>query len=233
MTSPEEKLKTETKSLIEEGLKIISLAEFAETRLAGEDLADVCAWVTRLGQLVRTVYGEKSQQFDSYNEALKTPNFYNIQCNHNAQISRLVGVAKSIQHDIEQDLLFDFRALVQADVFADFLEMAKYLLSEHYKDPSAVLAGSVLEKHLRQLALKNNVPITFTDKRGNSVDQKADTINADLVKASVYNVLQQKNVTAWLDLRNKAAHGHYSEYSEENVSLMLQGILLFMSQFPI
>jgi hypothetical protein len=233
MTSPEEKLKTETKSLIEEGLRILSLAEFAETGLAGKDLADVSAWVTRLGQLVRTVYGEKSQQFDSYNEALKTPNFYYIHCNNNAQISRLVGVAKSTQHDIEQDLLFDFRALVQADVFADFLEMAEYLLSGHYKDPSAVLAGSVLEEHLRKLALKNVIPITFTDGRGNIVHKKADTINADLVKASVYNVLQQKNVTAWLALRNNAAHGQYSEYSEENVSLMLKGILLFMSQFPV
>jgi hypothetical protein len=144
-----------------------------------------------------------------------------------------LGVLQAAKAEVLGGWAISVRGLISAEIFTDFIEMAEYLLSEHYKDPSAVIAGSVLEEHLRQLALKNSVPITSTDKKGNSVAQKADTINSALVKASVYNVLQQKNVTAWLDLRNKAAHGHYSEYSEENVSLMLQGILLFMSQFPV
>ena len=40
---------------------------------------------------------------------------------------------------------------MHAELFADFLEMADYLLSEGYKDPAAVLGGSMLEEHLRQL----------------------------------------------------------------------------------
>ena len=49
-----------------------------------------------------------------------------------------------------------------------------------------------------------------------------------LPKNSVYNKLDQKNVTAWLDLRNKAAHGKYQEYTKEQVSLMLQSLSDFM-----
>jgi hypothetical protein len=62
--------------------------------------------------------------------------------------------------------------------------------------------------------------------------KKAEVLNADLVKAGAYSVLQQKGVTAWLDLRNKAAHGKYTEYKAENVDLTIQGILQFMTSFP-
>ena len=93
------------------------------------------------------------------------------------------------------------RGLVSAEIFGDFMEMAQYLLSERYKDAAAVVAGSALEEHLRQLARKHQVAIEYTDPRGKSVPKKAEVLNADLVKAGAHNVLQQKGVTAWLDLR--------------------------------
>lgn len=123
------------------------------------------------------------------------------------------------------------RGLVSAEIFGDFMEMARYLLSEHYKDAAAVVAGSALEEHLRQLARKHNVDLHYMDPKGKAVPKKAEVLNADLVKAGVYTILQQKSVTAWLDLRNKAAHGQYSEYKAENVDLMVQGILQFMTTF--
>ena len=42
------------------------------------------------------------------------------------------------------------------------------------------------------------------------------------------NELIQKQITAWLDLRNNAAHGKYSEYTQEQVSLLLQGVMDFI-----
>ena len=39
-------------------------------------------------------------------------------------------------------------------------------------------------------------------------------------------------VTAWLDLRNKAAHGHYLEYTKEQVELMLQSVRDFTARCP-
>ena len=88
--------------------------------------------------------------------------------------------------------------------------MSTYLLEEGYKDPSAVLTGSVLEEHIRKLCEKNNISIFQGIK-----PIKADALNAELVKANIYSKLDQKNVTAWLDLRNKAAHGKYNEYSKD------------------
>ena len=51
-------------------------------------------------------------------------------------------------------------------------------------------------------------------------------------KAKVYEKLDQKNVTAWLDLRNKAAHGEYEKYGGPQVGLMIAGIRDFLTRHP-
>jgi len=43
----------------------------------------------------------------------------------------------------------------------------------------------------------------------------------------------QKNVTAWLDLRNKAAHGKYDEYNRQQVQLMHQAVFEFMTRVAL
>lgn len=40
-------------------------------------------------------------------------------------------------------------------------------------------------------------------------------------------LLDQKNVTAWLGLRNKAAHGQYAEYNADQVRVMQSGVSEF------
>ena len=55
---------------------------------------------------------------------------------------------------------------------------------------------------------KYDVTTTLNEKPKNT-----DTLNAALVKAGAYTKLDQKNVTAWLGLRNKAVHGDYSAYT--------------------
>ena len=129
--------------------------------------------------------------------------------------------------------MFTTKGLVSAEVFSDFLSMAEHLLSEHYKDPAAVLAGSVLEEHLRQLCQRNSIPIEPIRSDGTSVPLKADALKAELAKAGIYTALDQKQITAWLDVRNKAAHGKYAEYSEAQVDLMLRGVGEFITRTPI
>jgi len=142
------------------------------------------------------------------------------------------GIIVAVREEVVRGWAVSTRGIVSAEIFSDFMEMAEYLLAEKYKDAAAVMAGSVLEEHLRQLAIKHGVPITQLDAKGKTVPKKADVINADLVKAGGYNILNQKLVTGWLDLRNKAAHGKYAEYTQQNVEIMLQGILQFMTAFP-
>jgi hypothetical protein len=143
-------------------------------------------------------------------------------------VKPLAGILKALRSDYEAGYLQSFRELIHADVFSDFLDMAGYLLQQGYKDPAAVLGGSILEEHLRKLCQKNGMAVV--QNGGNP--KKADTLNAELASAVVYSKLDQKNVTAWLDLRNKAAHGNYAEYTSEQVALTLQGVRDFLARCP-
>jgi hypothetical protein len=138
-------------------------------------------------------------------------------------------ILKALRDEILGGWLSGIKGLVTAEIFSDFLEMANYLLSEEYKDAAAVMIGGVLEEHLRQLCSKNEILIDF-ESDGKMKPKKADVLNADLAKKDVYNKLDQKNVTAWLDLRNKAAHGQYNEYNKEQVESMYRGVLEFMTR---
>ena len=118
--------------------------------------------------------------------------------------------------------------LVHADLFADFLEMADELQRGGYKDAAAVIAGSTLEEHLRKLAQRYEVAIDKPD----GAPKKAATLNDELAGAGAYNKLEQKGVTAWLDLRNSAAHGKYDEYDHRQVASLIQGVRDFMVRCP-
>lgn len=146
------------------------------------------------------------------------------------RIDIYLGVLKALRADYTKGYLLSVTELIHADVFSDFLEMADYLLSEEYKDPAAVIAGTVLEGHLRKLCDKSGIPtIKLTGE-----PKKAESMNTELATANAYSnsKLDQKSVTAWLDLRNKAAHGHYAEYTKEQVALLIQSIRDFITRNP-
>lgn len=145
------------------------------------------------------------------------------------EAERGIGVLRAIRVEIENGWIFSIKKLVTAEVFADFLDMAEHLLENKYKDASAVMIGGVLEEHLRQLCEKNEIDVTV-EKGEKMVARKADTLNADLVKKDVYDKLEAKSVTAWLGLRNEAAHGHYDKYDEKQVWDMLSGVLGFIQR---
>lgn len=145
-----------------------------------------------------------------------------------SQVAELEGALRALRLDVEAGRLSGIVQLLHAELFADFLEMAAHLLDEGYKDPAAVLAGSVLEEHLRKLAEVAGIDVL----KDNGRSKKADALNAELAGADVYNKLDQKSVTAWLDLRNNAAHGKYDEYDATQVGTMLMGVRDFLVRNP-
>ncbi len=169
--------------------------------------------------LLAMTFGKDHIHYDEFNSKADRPK------PHCAKTGR--GILSAAREELAGGWLTTTKGLISAEIFSDFLEMAQHLLDEGYKDPAAVMVGSVLEEHLRQLCQKHSIPTEIT-KQGRPHPKKADALNAELVKKEVYNKLDQKNVTAWLDLRNKAAHGKYQEYTEKQVALMLQSLSDFM-----
>lgn len=147
-------------------------------------------------------------------------------------IKGALGVLEAMRKDLEGGYLTELRGLISAEIFTDFIEMAGHLLQQKYKSPAAVVAGSALEAHLRRLAMRHNIDLMAADQHGVPRPRRAQAINQDLCKASVYTAPDQKMVTAWLDIRNKAAHGEESNVIESHVEGMLLGIPDFILRHP-
>jgi hypothetical protein len=142
------------------------------------------------------------------------------------QLERLAGVAQAVYDDYRAGALVSVKALIKAQVFGDFIEMAEHLLESGYKDPAAVLIGGVLEGELKTMAQRRGLKVATDDGR----PLKAEALNSALAAAACYDKLEQKNVTAWLDLRNKAAHAEYGKYTFEHVQAMLLGVRHFVAR---
>jgi hypothetical protein len=170
---------------------------------------------------ILSTYGDKHPYYTRFKESVVNTKPNDVEAGK--------GILTSIKTEIEKGWLSTIKGLISAEIFSDFLEMAEHLLSEKYEHPAAVMIGSVLEEHLRQLCDKNGIAVTEI-KNGKTLPKKADLLNADLAGQNIYNKLDQKNITAWLDLRNKAAHGKYAEYNIQQVELMLQGVTEFMTR---
>jgi hypothetical protein len=227
MKQAETKLLAEVKRIEQAASDTLQSASISDELMNGEDLAEVAAWVTQLGQIVRSLYSERSEQYATFTRAIETLNFYKLHSNWNSHIAILLGLAKVVVHDLEQGLLQDVRFLIQAEVFSDFLEMGEYLLCEGYKDAAAVILGAVLEDTLRKLAIKHSIPLTSTSGKSLTIDP----INTELAKVQAYSKLIQKQITTWAHLRNNAAHGQYSEYKKEQVEMMLIFVQSFCSDY--
>ncbi len=138
---------------------------------------------------------------------------------HDDNIESGLAILSAIRGEVAGGWLSSVKSLVAAEIFS---EMATYLLEAGYKDAAAVMIGSVLEEHLRRLAATAGIPVE-REIDGSPVPKKADLLNSELAKADIYSKLDQKAITTWLDLRNKAAHGKYDEYEQSQVELMSQG----------
>jgi hypothetical protein len=140
--------------------------------------------------------------------------------------AQLLGVLRALLDDYRAGQMNTVQELVHADVFSDFLDMSQELLDKGFKDPAAVLSGSVIEEHLRKLAVKSNITVANSD----GSPRKAEALNADLRKGQAYDANEQKQITAWLGLRNSAAHGHYNDYDHGQIALMIQGVRDFLGR---
>lgn len=152
--------------------------------------ADFSGWATSVLNLLQRVFGEDSIHFQHFSRdaALVGDSEFNFR--------GVVAIFKAAREDYHGGYLFNLQSLVKAEVFDDMLEQASALLSAGYKDPACVVTGVALETTLKDLCSGNGI-----------AHAKLDKMNVGLAKKGIYNKGMQKQITAWADRRNSAAHG--------------------------
>lgn len=145
---------------------------------------------------------------------------------------RLVGTLKGLADDYCHGFLDALLKRAEAEVAADYLGQAERLLGEgqpgqHDHVPAAVLMGAILEKALRTLCLRQKPPVTPATPTG---PKTLGSLIDDLKKAGAFNELKAKQLRAWADIRNAAAHGEFTKFQRSDVEAMQRGIGAFLAE---
>jgi hypothetical protein len=146
----------------------------------------------------------------------------------NTRISQL----KHLKDDFQKGFLGDLGLEIEAAIVADYMGQAEQLLAEGQSGkydhvPAAVLAGAVLEKSLRTLCDKQSPPISTVNDKGKPLTLNS-LINV-LKQNNLFNELTAKQLRAWADIRNSAAHGQFDEFNRSDVDQMIRGINNFLA----
>lgn len=204
-------------ALIDMGERVLATQRSPGEMVIGDDRVDTqlaYQWATSVQHLLARVFGHDSEHYRNFEAQTRTLTY--------SPVCHAQGILKAAKDDYEHGHLFEMRRLVQAEVFGDFLEQAEHLLDAGYYQAAAVLTGGVLEDGLRKLCLANGIAVA---KRS-----KVDAMNANLAKKGVFSVLTQKRITVLADLRNKAAHGKWNEFTGDDVREMVQATRQLMEK---
>jgi len=139
----------------------------------------------------------------------------------------LVDRLRSVREDLELGFFDDLGERIEGEIAADYMGQAETLLGECESEiysyvPAAVLAGAVLERHLRELCAKQSPPIDTSKSNGRP--KTLDPLIADLKSANVLTAPQAAQLRGHASIRNKAAHGEWDEFNRADVENMVQGV---------
>ena len=147
----------EIKALVAIGERLATDAATSSGGLGPERVQELSSIAARGGRLITRLYGADSHYYRAFRSIVQIEHFSSMHSNWHLHASEMVGILKAVQHDVGSGMLADFRNVIQAEIFADFLDMAEHLVLEGYKDAAAVLLGAVLEDSLRKLAEANKL----------------------------------------------------------------------------
>lgn len=215
---PDEKVQNRLAELIKVGEGVLATRRSPGPNVIGDSRVDsqqAYQWATSVQNLLARVFGPTSEHYKNFTAQVGSHLTF-------SPTYRAQGILKAAKDDYDNGHLLELRRLVEAEVFDDFLEQAEHLLGSGYYQPAAVVAGCVLEDGLRKLCDAQGINLPSRPK--------LDAMNAELAKAGVFSKLVQKRITALAELRNKAAHGQWGEFGQNDVKEMVDAVRRLMEE---
>ena len=106
--------------------------------------------------------------------------------------------------------------MLEADLFDDELSAAEDLRNKKHLRAGGVVAGVVLERHLKRVAA--NHQLTIRKKQPTIGD-----LNDALKNASVYDTIQWRQIQRLGDIRNYAGHAKEREPTADEIDELISG----------
>ena len=191
------------------------------------------AWCVKASGLVLLLY-DKSDEAEKYQAILERiwPFGYSFVGFTREAVLAKLSTLSGLKHNYDNGYLDSLHDRAVANISADYMEQAEALLGEGIQGqydhvPAAVLCGAVLENRLRQFCEQQEPPIETRKQNGDP--KTLGPLIGELERRKLFDRLIFKNLKAWADIRNSAAHGKFDEFARHDVEMMLSGVQHFLS----
>jgi len=203
------------KDLVTEGNSVAALERPSEYVGAYiQDKVPLHSWLVKVENVLSTVFGSRSAHYIQTKKVLdKNPE-------HSYEVNQIVGVLTGALSDLEDGFLVGQEHLIAGVILDSVLEQARYLLKTGFKDPAAILCRVVIEDALQRLCVEENLPSSG----------KSASLNDALKSQGRYTKPQWRLIQSWLDVGNSAAHGKFSEFTDDDVKQMISDVERFLGQ---
>jgi hypothetical protein len=169
-------------------------------------------WATSSLSLINLTFGENSAYSKNFSKV------YEACTGRENSIMSMQAIFRSAKNDFASGFAENIELKISAEVFGDFVALAKQSLLEGHKDVAAVLACAALEDALKRFASANDL----------NPDQKTmtDVINS-LKAAGLVSGAQKSLLDVMPRIRNAALHAEWDKLSEPDVN----SVIGFVEQF--
>jgi len=198
----------------------------AEQEYINEHAANT--WRTNCFNLLSQIKPKDDYSFVSMNSSPETMEY------PKDRAEKVLSFIQAIKDDFAQGFLDSISEQIEASLICDYMGMAESLLNDSDAKkggtdhiPAAVLAGATLEHALRTLCDRNEI----STKKNATEFKTLNPLIDDLKAADVFNELKAKQLRAWADIRNAAAHGRFNDFKRDDVVNMIAGVNQFLADF--
>ena len=179
---------------------------------------------TGTARLIEIAAGENSSYYEGFQEVCQYELIITGKYKGTQVVNAIEGILIALRDDLEQDMLGKVENEIVRGNLATFLDSAQDVLNltNESKDIAAFQAGTALENGLKKIAVQNKVPVKDKDDIG--------SLNTKLATAKVYSALDRSQIQTWKKIRDSVTHGKFSEYSADQVKVMIDGIKEFLAR---
>jgi len=169
-------------------------------------------WATSVLNLFSGVFGPNSVHFQNFK------NVYDSFGRRPSEFERTKGIFRAAASDFMGGYVFSIEASLSAEIFGDFIALAKQALSEGHKDVAAVLSCAALEDALKKFAALNGLTVE---------EQVMQSVVGALKAKGLVGGAQKSLLDTMPKIRDFAMHANWSKITSEDVS----SVIGFTEQF--
>jgi hypothetical protein len=127
-----------------------------------------------------------------------------------------LGILRST-YNLFDTSVANIRELLAADLFDSEIDSASELLKKKFYRASGVIAGVVLEKHLKSICIKHGIKIT---KKNIGLSELTQL----LYESKIYELETHREMELYTELRNLCSHKKNREPNAEDVQKLISGV---------